>query len=62
MDTNIIQLKKIFPCPPSNNYSNLNYDTEGLWSITYPNEANIISLNIIEILLLSFSVFNIFLM
>ena len=44
-----IQLTKIFPPPPSNNYSLLNYDTEGLWSITYPNEANIISINIIEV-------------
>jgi 16S rRNA G966 N2-methylase RsmD len=45
-----IQLMKIFPPPPSNNYSLLNYDTEGLWSITYPNEANIISINIIEVI------------
>jgi len=50
MAINTLQLHKIFPCPPSNNYSQLNYDTEGLWSITYPNEANIISINIIEVL------------
>jgi hypothetical protein len=47
---NNLQLHKIFPCPPSNNYSQLNYDTEGLWSITYPSEANIISINILEVI------------
>ena len=47
---NISILKKIFPVPPNNNYNGLNYDDEGLYSITHPKEADIISLSIIEIL------------
>jgi 16S rRNA G966 N2-methylase RsmD len=43
-------LKKIFPVPPNNNYNGLNYDDEGLYSITHPKEADIISSIIIEIL------------
>lgn len=39
MDYNII--KKIFPT--TNNYQELKYDTEGLWSITLPKEAIIIT-------------------
>ena len=41
-------LKKIYPKPLNNDYSNLNYDNEGLWSITHPDEANIISKNILK--------------
>lgn len=40
-------LKKIFPEPPNNNYNGLNYDIEGLWSITHPKEADHISKKII---------------
>ena len=47
---NISVLKKIFPMPPNNNYIGLNYDEEGLYSITYPKDADQISLSIIEIL------------
>lgn len=43
-------LKKIYPKPSYNNYSNLSYDTEGLYSITHPNDANLISTNIIKVL------------
>jgi 16S rRNA G966 N2-methylase RsmD len=43
-------LKKIYPLPNNNNYSNLSYDMEGLWSITHPYEADIISNNIIILL------------
>ena len=50
---NDILLKKIYPKPSYDDYNSLNYDTEGLWSITLPNEANIISLNIINILQLT---------
>ena len=35
--------KKIYPCPKDNNYKFLNYDDEGLWSITHPIEADNIS-------------------
>ena len=35
--------KKIYPCPKDNNYEYLNYDNEGLWSITHPLEADSIS-------------------
>ena len=45
---NISVLKKIFPTPPNNNYNGLNYDEEGLYSITHPKEADLISLSIIE--------------
>jgi 16S rRNA G966 N2-methylase RsmD len=47
---NISILKKIFPEPLNNDYNGLNYDEEGLYSITHPKEADIISLSIIEIL------------
>ncbi len=47
---NISILKKIFPEPLDNNYNGLNYDEEGLYSITHPKDADIISLTIIEIL------------
>ena len=43
-------LKKIYPKPPEANYNNLKYDIEGLWSITHPEEADIISLNIVKLL------------
>ena len=43
-DKNI--LKKIYPQPLDHNYDNLSYDTEGLWSITHPNEADIVSTTI----------------
>ena len=41
MESNLIQ--KIFP-PVTENEQNLKYDAEGLWSITYPKEADIISM------------------
>ena len=42
MEQNIIQ--KIFPpLPILNNINQLKYDQEGLWSITYPKEADYIS-------------------
>ncbi len=47
---NINTLKKIFPEPPDNNYNGLKFDTEGLWSITHPKEAEFISQKIIEIM------------
>ena len=40
-------LRKIFPIV--NNYNNLNYDKEGLWSITHPKDADIISETIKEL-------------
>ena len=36
-------LKKIYPVPKDNNYDLLNYDNEGLWSISYPDLADILS-------------------
>ena len=42
-------LKKIYPKPLDHNYDKLNYDDEGLWSITYPNEADIVSSTISNI-------------
>ena len=47
---NNLILKKIYPRPPLNNYTNMAYDIEGLYSITYPIEAKLISINIIKIL------------
>tara|TARA_A100001015_G_scaffold236948_1_gene269363 strand:+ start:3117 stop:3689 length:573 start_codon:yes stop_codon:yes gene_type:complete len=41
-------LKKIYPIPRDNNYSILNYDNEGLWSITHPLDADIISKTILK--------------
>jgi hypothetical protein len=41
-------LKKIFPEPKNKNYNNLNYDEEGLWSITHPKEADLISKTILK--------------
>ena len=43
-------IKKIYPKPSNNNYDNLDYDNEGLWSITQPFEATLITKNIIRIL------------
>jgi len=40
-------INKIFPKP---SIDNLSYDLEGLWSITHPDEAEIISINIIKLL------------
>ena len=42
---NNLILKKIYPRPPLNNYTNMAYDIEGLYSITYPIEAKLISIN-----------------
>jgi 16S rRNA G966 N2-methylase RsmD len=50
MTFNINTIKKIFPEPPSGNYNGLKYDEEGLYSITHPKEADIISEAIIEII------------
>lgn len=47
---NTIILKKIFPKPYNGNYSDLEIDNEGLYSITHPKEAEIISQNIITIM------------
>ncbi len=47
---NISILKKIFPEPHENNYNGLDYDEEGLYSITHPKDADLISTTIIEIL------------
>lgn len=41
-------LKKIYPEPKNSNYENLNYDTEGLYSITHPLDANKISETILK--------------
>jgi 16S rRNA G966 N2-methylase RsmD len=41
-------LKKIYPKPKNNNYNNLNYDEEGLWSITHPHNADNISRTILD--------------
>ena len=40
--------KKIFPEPLTNNYSNLKFDNEGLWSITHHKDADLISKKILE--------------
>ena len=50
MAFNINTIKKIFPEPPNGNYNGLKYDEEGLYSITHPKEADIISETIIEII------------
>lgn len=42
-------LKKIYPKPRNNNYSLLNYDTEGLWSITHPQDADIMSETLLKL-------------
>ena len=47
-NTNI--LKKIFPEPPNGIYYGLNVDDEGLYSITHPKDANLISETIIKIM------------
>ena len=47
MQKRINIINKIFPKP---SHDNLSYDTEGLWSITHPDEATLISINIIKIL------------
>jgi len=41
-------LKKIYPNPRDDDYDLLNYDNEGLWSITHPEDANIISETILK--------------
>lgn len=40
--------KKIFPPPLNNDYSNLQFDNEGLWSLTHPENADLISQSILE--------------
>lgn len=40
--------RKIFPPPLDNDYSKLLYDSEGLWSITHSDEADIISDTILK--------------
>jgi predicted RNA methylase len=50
MTNNINTLKKIFPEPPKGNYTGLKYDDEGLYSITHPKDADIISKFIIELM------------
>ncbi len=50
MNTNLTTLKKIFPEPSNGNYNGLKVDEEGLYSITHPKDADIISKTIIEIL------------
>jgi len=40
-------INKIFPKPL---YDKLSYDVEGLWSITHPDEASLISINLVKIL------------
>jgi len=42
-------LVKIYPKPKNNNYNNLSYDVEGLYSITHPSDADKISEKIINI-------------
>lgn len=41
-------LKKIYPQPDNTTYECLAYDSEGLWSITHPKEADMISQKIYE--------------
>jgi 16S rRNA G966 N2-methylase RsmD len=43
-------LKKLFPEPSNGNYNGLKLDEEGLYSITHPKEADLISEAIIEII------------
>ena len=50
MINNVNTLKKIFPEPPNNDYSGLKIDEEGLYSITHPKDADIISKIIIDIM------------
>ena len=47
---NINILKKIFPEPLDGNYSGLYIDNEGLYSITHPKDADLISQTIIKIM------------
>jgi 16S rRNA G966 N2-methylase RsmD len=47
--SNINTLKKVFPEPSNGNYNGLKCDEEGLYSITHPKEADLISETIIEI-------------
>ena len=49
-DSKLTVLKKIFPEPHDGLYDGLNIDNEGLYSITHPKEAEIISQNIITIM------------
>ncbi len=48
--TNVLTLKKIFPEPPDKTYQNFMIDEEGMWSITHPKNAQIISDMIIKIM------------
>ena len=50
LEKKINLLKKIFPEPVTGVYTDLDIDNEGLYSITHPFDADIISHNIIEIL------------
>jgi predicted RNA methylase len=50
MTCNINTLKKIFPDPQNGDYNGLKYDEEGLYSITHPKDADIISELIIDIM------------
>jgi 16S rRNA G966 N2-methylase RsmD len=50
LHSNTNTLKKIFPEPPNGIYSGLKVDDEGLYSITHPKDANLISESIIEII------------
>ena len=50
MNTNLSTLKKIYPEPPNGNYYGLKVDEEGLYSITHPKEADLISKTIIDII------------
>lgn len=44
MNYNVI--RKIFPCHNCNDMSKLKYDSEGLWSITHPDSADVLSTKI----------------
>jgi 16S rRNA G966 N2-methylase RsmD len=48
LHNNTNTLKKIFPEPPNGIYNGLKVDDEGLYSITHPKDANLISESIIE--------------
>ncbi len=48
--THINTLKRIFPEPPDKIYDNFMIDNEGMWSITHPDNAKIITDTIIEIM------------
>ena len=50
LQSNINTLKKIFPEPANGIYNGLKVDEEGLYSITHPKDANLISESIISII------------